>query len=111
MARAAGAAYRIDFHSRPGSGTPGLALPFLAPAGARLPIPPLGVFRLDPASSIALPSVPIPQPAGVGSLQFPIPNLPILDGLPLYTKALIFTSASLLDARLTNVETDRIRRL
>ena len=105
------ASYRYDFYSQPGYGTGAhVAVPFLAFARANLPVPPFGVLRLDPATRVSLPIVPLPQPFGTGSLAFHFPDRPALVGLPFFLQALIVPSNPF-DARLSNVSSDRARRL
>ena len=53
---------------------------------------------------IALPPFLVPQPAGIGSLTIPIPNLPALAGIPIYTQALLVQHP--VQERLTNVVGD-----
>jgi len=60
------------------------------------------------AQTVSLPLLPIPQPSGVGSVSFTVPNAPALVGAPLYAQALVVPFP--LPARLTNVTADVIIR-
>ena len=43
-------------------------------APASIALPPFGTIGIDPAQAVALPLIQIPQPAGVGSFNLPIPS-------------------------------------
>jgi hypothetical protein len=53
---------------------------------------------------IALPPFVVPQPAGIGSLTIPVPNLPALAGIAIYTQAVLLQHP--VQVRLTNVVGD-----
>ena len=57
---------------------------------------------------VALPPLRIPQPAGMNTLSFLLPNVPTLVGVSLYGQALIVQQPAL--ARLTNFTADVIIR-
>ncbi len=78
----------------------------LAVVAASVPLPPLGTLRLDPNALLPLPSFVIPQPAGVGSISFTVPNVPALVGAPVYTQALLVQDP--FQAWLTNATADVI---
>ena len=50
----------------------------------------------------------IPQPAGVGSVSFTVPNVPSFVGTPVYAQALLVPLPFQAQARLTNVTADVI---
>jgi hypothetical protein len=66
-----------------------LALPFVSPRAARIPLPPIGVLGLDPNAAQPLRAVVIPQSAGVASVAMTIPNDGRLVGLELHAQALV----------------------
>lgn len=45
---------------------------------------PLGTIGLALAAAVPLPTMAVPQPAGVGSIGFTMPNMPSLIGQPIY---------------------------
>jgi len=57
---------------------------------------------------VALPSLAIPQPAGVASMSFTVPNVASIAGVSLYGQALVVQPPAL--ARLTNLLADVILR-
>lgn len=85
-----------------------VALPWLATAAARVPVPGLGVLGIDLAQAVALPPLPIPQPLGRASLVLPIPNQPALVGLELHTQAVLLQLP--LQVVLTNATSASIER-
>ncbi len=104
-----GNSYDLQLFARgalPGQTT--LVLPVLAPRTAYVPVPPYGVFGLDPASSVSLPAVAIPQPAGETTLRIAVPTSPSLLGVPVHTQALIARLPG--SAHLTDVVHDVILR-
>lgn len=104
-----GNSYDLQLFARgalPGQTT--LALPVLAPRTAYVPVPPYGIFGLDPASVISLPAVAIPQPAGETTLRIAVPTSPSLLGVPVHTQALIARLPGV--AHLTDVVHDVILR-
>ena len=71
------------------------------PLSASLPLPPLGRLGLDPATMLVWPAV-----LGTGTdrqtvVDVPIPDLPLLQGLPLFAQALVVEQGG--RARLSNV--------
>jgi len=97
-----GTTWQLDVYAR--NGLPrlvDLALPFAAFGTASIPLGPLGTLGLDPTSLVALPILPVPQPAGIASLPIPIPNLPGLVGVELYAQTLLLQHPT--QERLTNV--------
>jgi hypothetical protein len=100
-----GQTYTLDAYAR--YGPPRLvdvAVPFLSPATASIPLPPLGTVGIDPTRWLALPPFIIPQPAGVGSVDVAVPNVPALAGNPVYGQALLAHHP--VQTRLTNVTAD-----
>jgi predicted nucleotidyltransferase len=101
--------YQLDVYSRYGPATTTeLAFPFLSTGTANIPLPPRGTIGIDVSRMIALPPFLVPQPAGIGSLTIPIPNLPALAGLAFYTQVLLDQQP--VQARLTNVVRDIMLR-
>ncbi|MBL8898725.1 MAG: VCBS repeat-containing protein [Planctomycetes bacterium] len=100
-----GQSYRLDVYSRYGPTTTSeIALPFASTATADLPLGPLGTLGIDPTRMIALPPFVVAQPAGIGSLFFPVPNLPNFGGISIYTQAVLQQQP--VQDRLTNVISD-----
>ncbi len=94
--------YQLDVYSRYGPATLAeIAFPFLSTATANIPLPPLGI---DPNQMIALPPFVVAQPAGIGSLTIPIPNVRALAGTAIYTQVLLQQHP--VQLRLTNVVGD-----
>ena len=101
--------YQLDVYSRYGPATMSeTAVPFLSTATARIPLPPFGVLGLDITQMIVLPSFAVQQPAGIGSLTIPVPNLPALAGIAIHTQVLLIQNP--VQDRLTNVNTDIVLR-
>ena len=104
-----GQTYTLDAYARYGPpGAVDLAMPFLSPATASIPLPPIGTIGIDPTQAIALPPFLIPQPAGVGSVSIAVPNAPGLVGISIYCQALLVPYPY--QAKLTNVTADVIIR-
>lgn len=104
-----GHTYQLDVYSRYGPATQlEMAFPYFSTATAHIPLPPFGTIGIDPNQMIALPPFVVPQPAGKGSLQFPVPNVPALAGITIYSQALLQQYPGQL--RLTNVVGDVILR-
>ena len=104
-----GFTYQLDAYARHGVasdlvGRQFFAYPFLASATASVPLPPFGTLFLDPSTIVNLAPVAIPQPAGMSTLSFLVPNVPSLVGMSLYAQALIVQQPAL--ARLTNLTAD-----
>jgi predicted nucleotidyltransferase len=103
----AGRNYQLDVYSRYGPTTTAeIAFPFASTGTANIPIPPFGTLGIDPTLMIALPPIVVAQPAGIGSLTLPIPNLPIMSGITIYTQALL--SQQPVQDRFTNVVSDAL---
>ncbi len=100
-----GRIYRLDAYARYGQAT--AALPYFSLATATIPIPPVGTIGIDPAQAIQLPPFPISSGSGVGTLSLPIPLVPALAGIPIYTQAILQNGTHL---RLTNVVGDVVLR-
>jgi len=80
--------YGLDVYSRHDApGTGGLALPFCAAARANVPMPGIGTLVVPPGPALALPLLAVPQPLGLASLSFPVPQIPALTGLTLHAQA------------------------
>ncbi len=94
----------IDIYARNGPSTQYVAVPFLSTTRVSVPVPPFGVLRVVPL--VQMPAVVIPQPAGVGTLTWSLPNDPALAGIDVFAQALVVRGS--IDARLTNVTADRI---
>ncbi|MEM7202950.1 MAG: VCBS repeat-containing protein [Planctomycetota bacterium] len=90
-------------HRGPG---PHVALPLVAAATARIPLPPLGVLGLDPTAMASLGPFPIEPSMGVGTLRVRIPDDSRLVGISIFGQALLVDMAG--PMFLTNVTADRI---
>ena len=88
-----------------------LAVALLSLGQLRTPvrIPPFGVLRVDPASSITLPTVLIPA-AGYAKRSAVLPAIPALGGMRLFTQAVFLPSANPASWRLSNLNGDRVLR-
>lgn len=103
-----GGTYTVDFWVRPGLATAdALLLPALAFAEARLPAGDLGIFRLDPATTLTLPLEVVRASIGRVQRAYAIPNDPRLVGLQLHHQALLLEWAAA--PRLTNAISDIVR--
>ena len=103
----AGRPWTLEAYGRGGApGTSDLVWPWLSLARVVIAVPPFGVLGIDPVAS--LPPFVVPQPAGLGSTTWPVPNTPSLAGLALYVQALQLASTGSL--HLTNVVHDVLRR-
>ena len=89
--------------SRGGPRLVDVAVPFLSTGTASIPLPPWGTLGLNPAQMMPLPPFVIPQPAGVKSVSFMVPNRPSLVGVKFYAQALLIQYPA---AYLTNVTAD-----
>ena len=78
----------------------------LSAGTANIPLPPLGTLGLDPTRMAVLPPFVIPQPAGVGSVSFTVPDESSLVGVTIYSQALLVQYPT--RALLTNVTADVI---
>ena len=90
---------------------PGRAeLPFCysAPAPAHIPLPPFGVFGLDPALTIPLQPIYLPPPGVAVAATANLPADSALEGLTIHAQAMIVDP--LVPAHFTNVVRDRIVR-
>lgn len=66
-------------------------------------LPPFGILGVDPMA--VLPVIAIPQPTGVGSVQWNVPNVATISGIEIFAQAIMVSS----DLRLTNVTADTIQ--
>jgi hypothetical protein len=90
-----GQRYRLEVDVAPGRAPAGVvALPMLALACARIPVPPLGVLFLDPAQTIVLPIVMVPAPSGRLEFAIDLPNDRNLFGAHLCSQVLLVTAQS-----------------
>ena len=97
--------YQLDVYSRYGPATlMEIAVPYFSTGTANIPLPPFGTIGIDPTRMIALPPFLVPQPAGIGSLVIPVPNLAALAGIAIYTQVLLDQQP--VQMRLTNVVGD-----
>ena len=104
-----GRTYTLEAYARYGpSRMVDFALPYLSAATASIPLPPIGTLGINPAQMLALPPFIIPQPAGVGSISFQLPNWPALVGSSIYAQAVLVPFP--LNPRLSNVTADVIIR-
>ena len=102
-----GAGWVLHVRSRPGASTmPQLAAQFLGIAPTRLPLPPLGTLRVDPAMALLLPPALLPAPWGEATLTVPIPANAALQGVPLLAQCVVAGQAT---ASLTNFLAERLR--
>ncbi len=69
----------------------------------------IGLFGIEPNGIFVLGPVTIPAPSGVTVLPIPLPPASALQGLTLYSQALVLHSANPQEWRLTNVLADPIR--
>lgn len=81
-----------------------VALPFVSLAPTHVPLGVFGTVGIDPTVMVALSPLVIPQPAGVGTLSVPTPNLPALAGIALHAQAILIQHPT--QDRLTNALTD-----
>ena len=102
----AGQPYQLDFYSRYGPSNR-LGIAVLSPASASIPSP-FGTLGVDLTNAVTLPFTPIPQPAGLASASYTIPNIPSFVGTDVVGQALI-VDVNNLTGRLTNVTSDVIQ--
>ncbi len=79
------APYGIDLYATPVGGPTAIQL-VMSLGAASIPLPPLGMLRIDPASSVALPAV--LATTGLTSLPFQVPAMPRLVGTSIWFQAL-----------------------
>ena len=102
-----GQPYSLDAYMRYGpSSTIDLAAIYLSTAPASVALQPFGTLGIDPALAVPFPTLVIPQPAGVGSAGFTIPNVPGLIGQVIYSQAMLVAYPA--NLRLSNVVRDVI---
>lgn len=102
-----GQPYTLDAYMRYGTSTvANFSLAYLSTAPDSIASP-LGTIGLDLASAVPFPALIIPQPAGVGSVGFTVPNLPSLIGQLIYCQSVLV--AYPFDLRLSNVVADVIQ--
>ena len=105
-----GFTYQLDVYARYGpTRQQDVAQLWLSTGTASIPVPPIGTFGLDPTQMVALPRLVIPQPAGMASLSFTIPNMPSLAGIAFYAQALLVHDPVTTPAVLTNVTADVVQ--
>jgi hypothetical protein len=85
-----------------------VAVPFLSFAPARVPLPGLGVFGLDPTRTVTLPMLLLP-PVRQAVLRLQVPADPSLRGRTLYTQALDLDPLNVTRSHLTNWVKDVIQ--
>ena len=104
-----GQAYVLEAYMRAEtSGVADLAAVFLSTALVSPSIPtPFGALGIDPAQAAPLPLLAIPQPAGVATTSFTIPNQMSLVGLDLHAQALLVDLS--VDLRLSNTVSGAIQ--
>ncbi|HEX5054496.1 MAG TPA: VCBS repeat-containing protein [Planctomycetota bacterium] len=97
-----GQPYSLDAYLRYGPASAvDLAVVYLSLAPASIPLPPFGTLGIDPGQAAPFPLLVIPQPAGVGTVTWTIPNLASIAGTPLYAQSLLVAYPG--DLRLSNV--------
>jgi len=101
--------YRFDAYARFGPAHQiDVVFPFYSPTRIQAALPPLGFLLIDPLSAFDLPVFAVSQPAGVGSMSVPVPNVLALVGIAIHTQALIVQTP--LPTLLTNINSDVIGR-
>ena len=101
-----GQPYSLDAYLRYGpTSTIDLAAIYLSTAPASIASP-FGTLGIDPALAVPFPTLVIPQPAGIGSVGFTIPNVPGLIGQVIYSQAMLVAYPA--NLRLSNVVRDVI---
>ena len=102
-----GQPYSLDAYMCYGtSNVANFAVTYLSTAAGSIASP-FGKIGLDLASAIPFPTMIVPQPAGVGSTGFTVPNAPSLVGQAIYSQAALI--AYPYDLRLSNVVADVIQ--
>jgi len=102
-----GQRYEVEVAVRPGFATSvAFALPYLGFRDALIPLPHLGTLRLDPALAVALPSLVLTPPVGIGRILYSVPPVASLAGVELHHQALISEVA--VPAALSNALADVI---
>jgi hypothetical protein len=102
-----GRPWQLDAYARfavPGSTD--VVVPWLSLTRTSIPVPPFGTLGIVPQAP--MPLLVIPQPAGLGSVTWLVPNTPALVGVTLHAQALWLSSLG--RARLSNVVTDTFVR-
>lgn len=99
-----GQPYSLDAYMRYGTSTAAnLAAVYLSTASASV-MTLFGPIGIDPAFAVPFPTLIVPQPAGVGSVVFTVPNLV---GQVIYSQAMLVAYPN--DLRLSNVVRDVIQ--
>jgi hypothetical protein len=99
--------WRIDAYARFASnGTTDVFVPWLSLTRTAIPVPGLGTLGIVPHAP--LPALVVPQPAGVASATWPVPNTPTLVGLTLHVQAVQLSFPGGL--RLSSVVSDTLVR-
>jgi hypothetical protein len=106
-----GATFAFDFAVEPGLATADrLLVPWLSFARLTPPllVPPFGLWGLDPALAIQLPAVTVPVLEGEARVAFMLPAAAPIQGITLFTQALVLHGSGPADWRLTGVIADRV---
>jgi hypothetical protein len=105
--------YPLDYYVAPGfARAGGMVMQFMAarPAAPSLPIPPFGVWRLDPGTMFPLPLVAIPAPAGRATINQRVPLDRSLVGAGIFVQGIAHPTPDAGTWRFTNLLEDRIVR-
>ena len=100
--------YQLDFYAKPGYGkTFHVVVPLVASGEMRIPVPPYGMFGLDPAKMVMLPLIYLaPRVGGKTSIRIQVPNDQSLIGKTAFTQALILDPIG--PTRFTNVVAEKV---
>ncbi len=103
-----GKPYQLDFYAKPGYGkTFHVVVPLVASGEMQIPVPPYGMFGLDPAKMVLLPLIYLaPRVGGKTSIRIQVPNNQSLIGKTAFSQALILDPIG--PSRFTNVVADKI---
>ena len=102
-----GQPYSLDAYMRYGtSNVANFAVTYLSTAPGSIATA-FGTIGLDLAQAVPFPTLIVPQPAGIGSGGFTVPNAPRLVGQAIYSQAMLI--AYPYDLRLSNVVADVIQ--
>ncbi|MFT6081093.1 MAG: hypothetical protein ACJA0V_002534 [Planctomycetota bacterium] len=102
-----GQLYSLDAYLRYGpASTIDLAAVYMSTGAASIVVSGLGTLGIDPVMAVPIPLLTVPQPAGVASVSFTVPNMPSLIGMTLYSQSVMVAYPSGL--RLSNVVRDVI---
>ena len=102
-----GQPYSLDAYMRHGtSNVANFAVTYLSTAPGSIASL-FGTIGLDLAQAVPFPTMIVPQPSGVGSVGFTVPNAPSLAGQAIYSQSALI--AYPYDLRLSNVVADVIQ--